>query len=143
MTDFVSTITTLGQHAQAGRVMAFAAVVELDLERLLEAHMPALSKNLRAKLFEAYGPISTFSAKIDLCYAFGFITQDQHKTLTSIKAIRNKFAHAHTLIHFDHESVVNLPQASPLNTSEEKYIEACSSIDRAIDQILEQMQAST
>jgi hypothetical protein len=40
-----------------------------------------------------YSPLGTFSARTDLCYAFGLISEIEFKALTSLRKIRNIFAH--------------------------------------------------
>jgi len=46
------------------------------------------------KLLGADRPLSSFSAKIELAYALGFITTPLYKQLHQIREIRNHFAHA-------------------------------------------------
>ncbi len=44
-------------------------------------------------LFRGYAPLSTFSAKIELCYAMGFISKKLYRSLTLVRKLRNDFAH--------------------------------------------------
>jgi DNA-binding MltR family transcriptional regulator len=47
-----------------------------------------------AKLFEGFGPLSTFSAKIEFAFALGLLPRHVHTDLRTIKKVRNLFAHA-------------------------------------------------
>jgi hypothetical protein len=44
-------------------------------------------------LFQAVGPLSSFSQRIAVARAFGFISKKQYDDLTLIRKIRNHFAH--------------------------------------------------
>ncbi|MHC2298213.1 hypothetical protein [Rhizobium mongolense] len=116
-------IKDLEQMSQAGIVMVLAARLEQSLEWILEGNMVPMPKEVRGKLFEGYGPLHSFSAKIDLCFAFGHITKDQRKTLLYIKAIRNFFAHSDDIVHFEHEDFQSSTKlkANPLKVNEQTY----------------------
>lgn len=55
--------------------------------------MCRISGVLEARLFDGYGPLGSFSAKIDIAYALGIITEQIFNDLKTIKDIRNEFAH--------------------------------------------------
>jgi hypothetical protein len=48
---------------------------------------------LKKRLFAAYGPLSSFAAKIDLAFALEITTEATHKELHKMRKIRNAFAH--------------------------------------------------
>ncbi|MBB4342132.1 hypothetical protein [Rhizobium leguminosarum] len=125
---FEELIKDLNNMSEAGIVMVLASRLEQSLEWILEGHMIEMPKDVRDKLFEGYGPLHSFSAKIDLCFAFGFITREQRKTLLNIKQIRNVFAHSDVLMHFEHADFqANKKLAgNPLRVSERAYREAVS-----------------
>jgi len=54
---------------------------------------PAASKKQIDGLFSTYAPLATFSAKISICFAFGFIDEPTFRDLEVIRKIRNRFAH--------------------------------------------------
>jgi hypothetical protein len=54
--------------------------------------MRPLDKKLAGRLFKGYGPLSSFSAKIDLAYALKVTTLEIHNELHKIRDIRNAFA---------------------------------------------------
>lgn len=57
-------------------------------------------------LFDGYGPLATFFAKIDLGFALGIYDVDQRMDFHIIRSIRNEFAHALEPITFENESIV-------------------------------------
>jgi hypothetical protein len=83
---------------------------ELDnaLELILLSKMRTLNRDLKDHLFDGYGPLSTFSAKIDISYALQLIPQDVYKSLKTINKIRNKFAHTRTYLNFDDHEISQL-----------------------------------
>jgi DNA-binding MltR family transcriptional regulator len=60
---------------------------------------------LVADLFQFRGPLGDFNSKILISEAFGIITGPLAHELHSMRAIRNAFAHAKTLISFVDEPV--------------------------------------
>lgn len=81
---------------ESDRVCAIigCCLLEEDLERTLRSRTAkGLEVNQVESLFQGYGPLSTFSAKIALCHVFGFITEAMFHDLEIIRRIRNKFAH--------------------------------------------------
>jgi hypothetical protein len=44
-------------------------------------------------MFKGYGPLATFSAKIELAYLMGVISAQERRDLLIIKDVRNEFAH--------------------------------------------------
>ena len=52
------------------------------------------------KLFKGTAPLSTLSARIDMAFALGIITEEIRKNLKNIGKIRNKFAHEPTVTSF-------------------------------------------
>jgi hypothetical protein len=56
-----------------GVVLQCAAVLENNLERAFKKKMRPLSKKMEKRLYDSYGPVSTFAAKIDFAFAFEII----------------------------------------------------------------------
>lgn len=50
-------------------------------------------KNIGEKLFGPVGPLSSFSQRIAVAYAFSLISKDQYEELEAIRQARNHFAH--------------------------------------------------
>jgi DNA-binding MltR family transcriptional regulator len=83
----------------------FAIVAGSVLEDMLEAALRGkmrddLSAALKERLFSGYGPLSTFSGKIDIAFAFSLFDVQIYNDLRAIKDIRNKFAHTSEFLNF-------------------------------------------
>ena len=65
------------------------------LEHYLGLYLRSLTVDdkIAGKLFDGMGPLATFSQRIAIAYAFGFIDKRQHSDLELIRKIRNYFAH--------------------------------------------------
>jgi hypothetical protein len=98
-------IASLREHALGSDAIEMAGHMEGWLQKLLLAVGQPLSKTMTAKIFDGYGHLSQFSAKIDIAYFFGLIDQVTYDDLRAIKDIRNKFAHATATVLFTSESV--------------------------------------
>jgi hypothetical protein len=59
----------------AAVVVTAAAILDQTLERAIKTQLPGLTKALSKKIFEDFGPLHSFSAKIDMAHALG-ITND-------------------------------------------------------------------
>lgn len=92
-------LETLDDRAAA--ILA-AIQVEAALESVLLKKMIPLPVNEIDEIFVGEsGPLSTFSAKIRLAYAFGVIGTETRRDLNLLRTIRNAFAHARTPVSFD------------------------------------------
>lgn len=80
-------------HAESDRAAALLAgiVAEGYTETLLRGFTRTGSDVDR--LFDIYGPLSSFSARINVAYAFGLIDEHLRSDLDYIKRVRNYFAH--------------------------------------------------
>lgn len=125
-----------------GTATMLAARLERPLEWIIQANMPNLSNRMRAKLFEGYGPFGSFSAKIDVALAFGFITAEDARVLAAIKDIRNEFAHAEDELHFHHPTIVKLIDKLPNRGAKDPfaaYTDACSDCAGILGATLERL----
>jgi DNA-binding MltR family transcriptional regulator len=82
-----------------------------------------LSSTLSDRLFKHYGPLKTFSGKIDIAYAFSIIDTETFGDLKAIKDIRNKFAHSTKIVQFSNPEVRPLIQKLSGWTAEAKQID--------------------
>jgi len=85
-------IIAVGRQTHGTIVMQLTAMLEYDLERCLVRKFRPLNRKLKKGLFEAYGPLSSFAAKIDLAFALDITTEATHKELHKMRKIRNAFA---------------------------------------------------
>jgi hypothetical protein len=116
--DLVEFITSLGRQTHAATVMVLSARLEQALTWIIQGRMPNLSNRQKPKLFEAYGPLASFSAKIDVGFALGFITESERRTLHTIRQIRNEFAHSDDpKLSFDHDAMQDLLLKLPIPTA--------------------------
>lgn len=72
--------------------IVIASLVETRLTIALQMELHQEPKIIE-KLFRPSGPIGSFSAKIDLAYLMGIVSEQAHKDLVNMKNIRNMFAH--------------------------------------------------
>ncbi len=87
---------------ESDRAAAILGVAKLDL-LLYQILVKVLLPNAGNKddLFDGEGPLSTFSAKIHLCYRMGLFDSAFARSLHLIRKIRNDFAHEVTGCKFD------------------------------------------
>jgi DNA-binding MltR family transcriptional regulator len=67
-----------------------AAMLDEVLGYLIQS---AMAEEAPQSLFEGYGPIASFSARIDISLGLGLISRDERHDLHLIRKIRNAFAH--------------------------------------------------
>jgi hypothetical protein len=99
--DLVATFHKLAQHADTAYVLFTATALEDMLETAMLAKMRDLSNTVHSELFKGYGPLASFSAKIETSYALKLIGDDLIGDFRAIKAIRNAFAHPREVTHFN------------------------------------------
>lgn len=85
-------VEELNEQSDRGVAIVGAAWVEEAISSSLESAFPQQSKG-RERLFRADGPLSTFSAKIDLLHTLGLVSELIRSDMHRIREIRNTFAH--------------------------------------------------
>lgn len=77
-------------------------MIEDQLESLIRSSLrkDAASAKIIDRLFAVYAPLSTLSAKIEMSYALGLVTEKMRKQLLMLKKIRNDFAHDNEVVAF-------------------------------------------
>ena len=91
------------QESDRGCVIFGAAMLEEEVESLLRACCrtePGTVKTVIDPLFRGYAPFATFSAKIQVSYAFGYIPKHLYRTLDLIRKLRNDCAHDKSAVSF-------------------------------------------
>lgn len=91
--------------ADTSIVIMSTTVLEDWVTSATKTKMRRLSSNLNERIFRGYGPLSTFSAKIDIGYALELYDKTIHRDLRGLKDIRNAFAHTADPLHFKSEAV--------------------------------------
>jgi DNA-binding MltR family transcriptional regulator len=106
-------LPTLLTISDAHHVIIGASQLDNALEAALLAKMRQLSRDARDKLFDGYGPLNTFSAKIDISYAFNIIDNETYTSLRAVNRIRNKFAHTEKYLGFNDQDISSLIDSLP------------------------------
>jgi len=100
---------------RAAAVLA-ASFLEKQLEDCLKLFL--VDDRSIEELFNGYGPLSSFSAKISIAFALGLISDDMKRDLTLMRKIRNHFAHHPSEISFGtspaRDLCANLSMAQPI-----------------------------
>ena len=105
-------------ESDRGAAILASAQFEEWLRERLKSQFVELSKDLDKGIFDGYGPLSTFAAKVDIAYALGLFDEATRNGLHTIRRIRNKFAHASKPLYFSDEKVAVLcRKLSPEATS--------------------------
>jgi DNA-binding MltR family transcriptional regulator len=100
-TALAEAIVALSGLTHAGSALVMAAKLDDELQKLLLIQMQPISNRLAERLFTGYGPLASFAAKIDVCYALKLIEQDTYEDLAVIREIRNHFAHSTEITDFN------------------------------------------
>ena len=98
---------SIKEESIRAKVILSACYLDELLHQLLEIILIPC-ENKSDPLFDgAQAPLSTFSARIELAYRMGAITEDVQKSLNYIRKIRNKFAHQLTECDFNDPQIQN------------------------------------
>ncbi|WP_038176180.1 MltR family transcriptional regulator [Vibrio pacinii] len=98
------------EESDRGVVITSVADVENLLDKMLKlvfTHNNVSNKRIKS-MFDASGPLSTFSSKYQMLYAFGYIRHDNYTDLELLKKLRNKLAHTTGLIRLESEEVAQI-----------------------------------
>ena len=89
--DFAFTLTN---ESERGALLVGSGKVEEFLERLLTKILPLKQKSYRDRLLSYPGPLSSFSGKIEILYAFRVIDKRVYDALSTLRKLRNQAAHS-------------------------------------------------
>lgn len=86
---------SLEHESDRGCVIFGAALIDESLEHLLRAHFRQAPDDAKLinSLFRGYAPLATFSAKLQLAYAFGIVSRQLQQMIELVRRLRNEFAH--------------------------------------------------
>jgi DNA-binding MltR family transcriptional regulator len=93
----------LMEESDRGAALAGIAYLDELLGRLFKAQM--LTEKVSEELFGRFGPLSSFSSRIDVAYCLGWIGPETYRDLNLLRKIRNDFAHAHEPVTFSDAAV--------------------------------------
>ncbi len=83
-----------------GAVLIGTNYVDEYLTEFITSIFPAHTKEYRNKMLTYPGPLSSFSSKIELLYAFRYISKPFYNSLNALRRIRNDAAHNSTEFAF-------------------------------------------
>ena len=103
--NITAQLLALHRRTHAGTVIAASTKIENVLEKLLLAYMRSLTKKEHARLFQSYGPLSSFAAKTDMAYALKMIPKSMFDALNIFRRLRNTIAHADEMVDLSHYKI--------------------------------------
>jgi hypothetical protein len=92
--DFLVKITN---ESERGAVLIGGNEIDERLEKLITEILPNKSKSYKSRLLNYPGPLSSFSGKIELLYAFRIFDKRLYESLNTLRKIRNDAAHSSKL----------------------------------------------
>jgi DNA-binding MltR family transcriptional regulator len=104
----LAALHSYAEQADTSYIIVAATALERLLEQALLSKMRELSDSRYKDLFTGHGPLATFSAKIEICYALGIISGELVADFHAIRAIRNAFAHADEVLNFSSRQLARL-----------------------------------
>jgi hypothetical protein len=80
--------------AESGRgaILVGMEYINTHLGNFIASILPSKSQKYRKKMLEYPGPLSSFSARIEMCYAFRYIQEPTYASLHALRQIRNEAA---------------------------------------------------
>lgn len=84
----------LTNESERGAILIGTGKVEEYLGKLIITLLPSKNKRYLSRLLNYPGALSSFAAKIELCYAFRIINRRIYDSLNAIRKIRNIAAHS-------------------------------------------------
>lgn len=96
--------------ADEATVLISGAILELNLKDAISRHFRSGLRKSEIEAFfdfERNGPLADFSAKIKLSYLLGIGSKKTNDDLTTIRVIRNVFAHTPRHVNFSDQAVEN------------------------------------
>ncbi len=92
-------ILKLTNESDRGAVLIGTSKIEEFLESFILKILPNNSKRYTKRLIEYPGPLSSFSSKIELLYAFRYINHQFYVSLNKLRKLRNEAAHSYQNFH--------------------------------------------
>src|SRR5262249_42004429 len=126
------------KRTHSGFVITAAAILDSHLERVLKKAMKPLPKKTYERIFETFGPLSSFASKILIAYAFGIISAEIYEKLEKIRKLRNRISHCSKLLNLESDEIAKLLPAldkTPQTKTDslEIFMECIYEIDAALD----------
>jgi hypothetical protein len=97
--DVTKAMEELNTDGPRGTVVLAGTLIDDLLRGAILYHMRPLKVEEHDSLFLSIGPLSGFSARIRIAYAFGIVGPSVRDDLDRLRELRNAFAHARTHNH--------------------------------------------
>ncbi len=97
-------LKSLYKEGDRSAALIAGSIVDTRLEACLRSMMKQ-SEKVQERFFGTYGPLGSFSSRIDLAYLLNVISKEAHNDLTIIRNIRNDFAHNLSIKGFKDTSI--------------------------------------
>jgi hypothetical protein len=92
---FERMLTEFARETDRGAVLIAADIVSAHLEAIIRALAPASFQKKQLQQMLSYpGLLATFAARADLCHMAGFVNATAYRSVSILRAIRNKAAHS-------------------------------------------------
>ena len=98
--------SSLTGETDRGCALTAAAYLSDELEKLLGS-LFVIEEQTVDRLFEAFSPAGSLSARIDLAYACGLLPKATYNDLHLIRKIRNEFGHVAQPLTFDEPAIAD------------------------------------
>lgn len=90
---FYKFLDNLFKESGRGALLLANSYIEEELEKLILAFIPDMSKTQKRQLFNQSGLLSTASAKLEFAYISRLIGKKQYDCLTALRKLRNEATH--------------------------------------------------
>jgi hypothetical protein len=105
-TDVEAFISELKSESDRACALVGAAAIDHELMSLLMHRMRPLAEDgVNDTFYGKDAVLATLSAKAEIAFLFGFITEKEKKMIDIIRKIRNAFAHSSKKLTFENELV--------------------------------------
>jgi hypothetical protein len=98
--DFTLMTEELRSESDRATVLVYGAIIDEAIENALIRRMVQLTATERDQIFQGLGPLSSFSAKINIAYAVNIFGKMTKRDLHYIREVRNAFAHVGRNLRF-------------------------------------------
>ena len=119
---FSGFLSEFQEETDRGAALVGAALIDERLVCLLKSHLLEC-KQTKELLGGGNSPLGTFSARANLSYCLGLITELEYKEIEVVRKVRNEFAHKVHGLTFKDQKVHDLCQNLMANTPDGKRFE--------------------
>jgi mannitol operon repressor len=129
-TESMNKITDeINKETDRGAALFGASILDEALQKILSEFF--VSGPISNKLFRYPAPLSTFSARQNMCFALGLITKIEYNQCDIIRSIRNEFAHASAFsIDFNNKDIAELCSKFDAKPRTEAFKEVATDLNR-------------